>query len=116
MAAEFPYRLEYRQIAGKPVAYSVYIPTDAAGRASEEEEAMMKEIERLTRPNASIPALIAQAVKDRSIIVALAFLLRDLAGKGNIPQEEAQKLAYAFLDALDAQADGLHKLVEAFGG
>lgn len=60
--------------------------------------------------------LIDQAVKDRSVVVALAFLLRDLAQVGDIPQEKAQKLAYALLDALDAQADGLHKLVGAICG
>lgn len=63
-----------------------------------------------------IDALITQAVTDRSLVVSLAFLLRDLAGKGDIPQEAAQKLSYAFLDALDAQADGLHKLVEVLCG
>lgn len=64
----------------------------------------------------NIDTLVAQAVTDRSLVVSLAFLLRDLAAKGDIPQEVAQKLAYAFLDALDAQADGLHKLVEALYG
>jgi hypothetical protein len=44
---EFPYRLEYRNVGGQRVAYVVYVPTGVAGRASQEEEAMMLEIERL---------------------------------------------------------------------
>lgn len=47
--SEFPYRLEYRQVQGKLVAYVVHVPTGTAGRASLEEEAMLKEIERLNK-------------------------------------------------------------------
>lgn len=61
-------------------------------------------------------ALVAQAVSDRRVIVSLAFKLRELASVGDIPQATAQTLAYALLDALDAQADGLHKLVEVLHG
>lgn len=64
----------------------------------------------------TLKALVTQAVSDRSVVVSLAFKLRDLASRGDIPQATAQKLAYAFLDALDAQADGLHKLVEVLHG